>query len=95
MPYGGDRPYVPPVKSHGAPKRLRGGAYEDCQGNHWRRDPSGHGGPHWDVEHSDGSHTNVTADGHVRGGDANDHFPRIAATNPPRLLDCDSIAEEP
>jgi hypothetical protein len=79
LPQGGDRPYVPPKSSRGQPKKVpagkRGGAkgYEDADGNIWIWNPPGsptaHGGPHWDVEHKDGSHTNVNPDGSVRGSD--------------------------
>jgi hypothetical protein len=79
LPQGGDRPYVPPKSSRGQPKKVpsgrRGGAkgYEDADGNIWIWNPPGspaaHGGPHWDVEHKDGSHTNVNPDGSIRGPD--------------------------
>ncbi|MDA0162329.1 hypothetical protein OM076_18805 [Solirubrobacter ginsenosidimutans] len=83
LPTGGDRPYVPPKNSHGKPKKVpaggRGGAkgYEDADGNIWVWNPPGgrtaHGGPHWDVQHPDGSHTNVDPDGNITHGD--DNFP--------------------
>jgi hypothetical protein len=83
LPTGGDRPYVPPKNSHGKPKKVpaggRGGAkgYEDADGNIWVWNPPGgrtaHGGPHWDVQHPDGSHTNVDPDGTITHGD--DNFP--------------------
>jgi hypothetical protein len=83
LPTGGDRPYVPPKNSHGKPKKVpaggRGGAkgYEDADGNIWVWNPPGgrtaHGGPHWDVQHPDGSHTNVDPDGKITHGD--DNFP--------------------
>ena len=82
LPQGGDRPYVPPKSSHGQPKKVpaggRGGAkgYEDADGNIWVWNPPGssgaHGGAHWDVQHPDGSHTNVYPDGSIRG---EDNFP--------------------
>jgi hypothetical protein len=84
LPRGGDRPYVPPKSSRGQPKKVpagRGGAkgYEDADGNIWIWNPPGspgaHGGPHWDVEHKDGSHTNVNPDGSIRGPD---NFPNKA-----------------
>src|SRR6266536_1160143 len=64
LPQGGDRPYVPPKSSRGQPKKVprtrgKGSGYEDTDGNVWEWDPRGHGGPHWDVQHPDGSHTNV------------------------------------
>jgi Bacterial toxin 37 len=88
LPRGGDRPYVPPKSSRGQPKKVpaggRGGAkgYEDADGNIWIWNPPGspraHGGPHWDVEHKDGSHTNVNPDGSIRG---DDNFPNKARGN--------------
>ena len=57
-----------PVGSRGKQK-----GYEDADGNIWVWNPPGsptaHGGPHWDVQHKDGSHTNVNPDGSVRGPD--------------------------
>ena len=86
LPQTGDRPYVPPKSSRGQPKKVpagrRGGArgYEDADGNIWIWNPPGsptaHGGPHWDVEHKDGSHTNVNPDGSVRGPDNFPNKPR-------------------
>ncbi|MET0816714.1 MAG: hypothetical protein ABWZ67_04130 [Solirubrobacteraceae bacterium] len=86
LPQGGERPYVPPKSSRGQPKKVpagrRGGArgYEDADGNIWVWNPPGsptaHGGPHWDVEHKDGSHTNVNPDGSVRGPDNFPNRPR-------------------
>jgi hypothetical protein len=86
LPRGGDRPYVPPKKSRGQPKKVpldnRGGktGYEDADGNRWEWVPEGsgaaHGGPHWDVQHKDGSHTNVYPDGHIRGEDNFPNKPR-------------------
>ena len=86
LPQTGDRPYVPPKSSRGQPKKVpsgsRGGGrgYEDADGNIWIWNPPGsptaHGGPHWDVEHKDGSHTNVNPDGSVRGPDNFPNRPR-------------------
>jgi hypothetical protein len=76
LPQGGSRPYVPPKKSHGKPHRVRGDrgtGYEDVDGNVWVWDPRGHAGPHWDVQHPDGSHTNVYPDGEIHQGA--DNFP--------------------
>lgn len=75
LPSGGQRPYVPPKKGYGKPQRVRGGGFEDSNGNVWKWDPSGHAGPHWDVQHPDGSHTNVAPDGTVIG---KDNFPNKA-----------------
>jgi RHS repeat-associated protein len=72
LPTGGTHPYVPP-KQKGNPEvvRVRGGGYLDKDGNIWKRDPSAHGGEHWDVNHPDKSHTNVYPDGEVHQGDDN------------------------
>ncbi|MGM0601252.1 MAG: RHS repeat-associated core domain-containing protein, partial [Candidatus Rifleibacteriota bacterium] len=43
--------------------------YPDKKGNVWvptGTGPTAHGGPHWDVQHPGGSHTNVYPGGHVR-----------------------------
>lgn len=70
LPVAGDHPYVPPSRA-GNPELVRaphGGGYLDEAGNvwEWARDP--HGGPHWDVQHPDGTHTNVYPDGVVHQG---------------------------
>jgi hypothetical protein len=69
----GGRIYIPPKWSHGKPARARGG-FVDAKGNIWEWAPGGaqHGGPHWDVQHPDGSHTNVAPNGKVIG---KDNFP--------------------
>jgi RHS repeat-associated protein len=66
LPKTGDFPYVPP-KQKGNPPYVRApqGGFKDANGNIWRRDKSAHGGPHWDVEHPDGSHTNVDDTGKI------------------------------
>jgi Bacterial toxin 37 len=83
LPTSGERPYSPPKKGRGKPFRVKGG-YEDEDGNIWEWAPTGgqHGGPHWDVQHKDGSHTNVAPDGTVIG---EDNFPnkRRVPTPPP------------
>ncbi len=75
LPTGGGRSYVPPKGSHGNPQRIRGGGFRDTHGNEWKWAGGGqaHGGPHWDVQHPDGTHTNVDPDGEVAHGD--DNFP--------------------
>ncbi len=84
LPTGGDRPYAPPKQGRGNPVRVRGGGFVDQDGNIWEWAPAGqqHGGPHWDVQHPDGSHTNVAPDGTVIG---KDNFPnkRRVPTPPP------------
>jgi hypothetical protein len=84
LPYTGERPYVSsdPLR----PIRKRGGGFLDIDGNLWLRDKSGHGGPHWDVQHHNGTHTNVDYYGRVRGGQKHDNFPnrpRYNAQPPP------------
>lgn len=79
LPSGGRRPYVPPKGAHGKPQPVRGGGFKDAYGNVWKWDPSGHAGPHWDVQHPDGSHTNVAPDGTVIGG--KDNFPNKAPSD--------------
>jgi len=67
----GGRCYEPPKKNRGKPKRARHGdrtGWEDDGKNVWVWDPSGHAGPHWDVQHPDGRHTNVSEEGTVIGG---------------------------
>ncbi|MCL4561672.1 MAG: hypothetical protein M1281_13795 [Chloroflexi bacterium] len=69
LPKTGDLPYNPP-KQKGSPPyvRIHDGGFRDANGNVWRRDKSGHRGPHWDVQHPDGSHTNVDDEGKVISG---------------------------
>jgi RHS repeat-associated protein len=69
LPMSDDYPYNPPKQKGNPPYvRTHDGGFRDAQGNVWRRDKSGHGGPHWDVEHPDGSHTNVDDEGKVISG---------------------------
>lgn len=48
----------------------KGGGYIDKNGDIWKwsPDPTGKtpGGGHWDVQHPDGSHTNVKPDGSIK-----------------------------
>ncbi len=69
LPKKGNIPYIPP-KQKGNPPYVRApkGGFLDKYGNIWRRDKSKHGGEHWDVEHPDGSHTNVDDDGEISHG---------------------------
>jgi hypothetical protein len=58
------------------PPRGPQGGYLDAQGNEWvpHPHPGGREGDfHWDVQHPNGSHTNVRPDGEVHHGD--DNFP--------------------
>lgn len=65
----GPWPFVPPRQPSGKVKRDPRGRYldEDKNGWEWR-------GDHLDVQHPDGSHTNVRPDGEVHHGQEN--FPR-------------------
>lgn len=49
-------------------KNPQGKGYLD-NNNIWKRTQDQRGGPHWDVQHPDGSHTNVFPDGNVVGPD--------------------------
>ncbi len=66
LPRAGEFPYNPP-KQKGNPPYVRGlqGSFVDESGNVWKRDKSGHGGPHWDVVTKDGKHLNVNDEGDV------------------------------
>ncbi len=72
--------YVPPRRlpdpQRQAWDRQKNG-YRDDAGNIWVRPKPGamHGGPHWDVEHPNGEHTNVDDQGNVIGGPGHDNFP--------------------
>ena len=77
LPTGGDHPYVPPRQpgspeivrwTRGGEGRYRVGGFEDIHGNRWEWAHDQHAGPHWDVQHPDGSHTNVYPDGMVHQG---------------------------
>ena len=70
---GVDRSYVPPKTGHGKPVKVSGERYGwiDCDDNIWEWAKDQHAGPHWDVQHPDGSRTNVTEDGVVTHGDDN------------------------
>jgi hypothetical protein len=85
LPTGGDRPYSPPKQGRGNPVRVRGGGFIDQDGNIWEWAPAGqqHGGPHWDVQHPDGSHTNVAPDGTVIGKDNFPNKRRVPQPPPP------------
>lgn len=72
LPTGGDHPYVPPRRA-GNPEVVRWseggeGGFEDTYGNRWEWASEQHAGPHWDVQHSNGAHTNVYPDGIVHQG---------------------------
>jgi putative RNase toxin 37 of polymorphic toxin system len=72
VPAGG-RVYVPPSAGHGRPvSQPHGSGFVDDRLNEWEWARDLHGGPHWDVQHQDGSHTNVAPDGTVIG---KDNFP--------------------
>lgn len=54
---------APPPESGFRPKkgnpRTPDGGWIDRDGNKWKKDPSEHGGPHWDVTFPNGGYTNV------------------------------------
>jgi putative RNase toxin 37 of polymorphic toxin system/K319-like protein/Big-like domain-containing protein len=76
LPVEGERPYSPP-KQKGNPEIVpeKGGGFKDKDGNIWKWAKDQHGGPHWDVQHPNGSHTNVGPNGNVIGGPMKDNFP--------------------
>lgn len=84
LPRFGKRPYRPP-KSGPDPKRVRGGGFEDAEGNiwWWAKDK-----PEWDVQHRDGRHTNVSRDGEVTHSP--DNFP-----NRPRPIPRPESSDDP
>jgi RHS repeat-associated protein len=70
LPVTGDRPYEPPRKGkrelsreESWDKEKKG--FKDNNGDVWVWDPSGHRGPHWDVNNKAGGHENVSLDGRV------------------------------
>lgn len=78
----GGRIYIPPKSGRGQPVRdPKGRGFIDAKGNVWEWAPGGaqHGGPHWDVQHPDGSHTNVAPNGKVIG---KDNFPNNDSLKP-------------
>jgi hypothetical protein len=72
LPVGGTHPYEPPTYP-GAGEYVPSpqGGYLDRYGNRWEWAADPHAGPHWDVQHPDGSHTNVYPDGVVHQGSDN------------------------
>jgi hypothetical protein len=72
LPRGGSHPYVPPRPDwlKNPPRGMQRG-YVDATGNEWKPHYPSSGGEedfHWDVQHADGSHTNVGQDGEVHHG---------------------------
>ncbi len=70
LPSSGDYPYRPPKRA-GNPEFVRhpeGDGFLDDLGNRWEFAKDQHGGPHWDVQHPNGRHTNVYSDGIVHQG---------------------------
>jgi hypothetical protein len=82
LPTKGRRPYRAP-KQKGNPeivKNPEGPGYVDEHGNVWEWARDQHGGPHWDVQHPDGTHTNVGPNGEVIGPD---NFPNKPSPETP------------
>ncbi len=78
LPRGGTHPYVPPKRKDWVknPKRGAENGYVDIDDNEWVPAPAPSGREedfHWDVQHPDGTHTNVGVDGEVHHGQ--DNFP--------------------
>jgi RHS repeat-associated protein len=73
LPTSGEHPYESPDKKSGRPIRLPGTqGYRDADGNRWVKDDSKPN--EWDVQHPDGSHTNIGEDGNRTHGP--DNFPQ-------------------
>jgi hypothetical protein len=68
LPGEGSRYYVPPTKGRGSPV-IVDGVPVDRKGNEWEyaKKSAAHGGAQWDVQHQNGTHTNVYVDGNTRG----------------------------
>jgi uncharacterized protein RhaS with RHS repeats len=81
LPGSGSHPYNPPVDKTGNPCYPKSGTGAlDSSGNVWDLDKQGRsvGNPHWDVQHPNGSHTNVNPEGSDNPGEVNhgsDNFP--------------------
>jgi hypothetical protein len=75
LPTSGQHPFDPPVDKAGNPVIKKGPSNGrlDSGGNEWIWDKSGqkNGNPHWDVQHPDGSHTNVNPEGGEHSGEVN------------------------
>lgn len=63
LPTSGSRPFNPPIDKAGNPLVKKGpnGGILDANGNEWTWDKGAAnvGNPHWDVQHPNGTHTNV------------------------------------
>lgn len=75
LPSSGSYPFNPPVDKAGNPVYRKGdsnGAV-DQDSNEWKWDKGAarNGNPHWDVQHPDGSHTNVNPESSDRPGEIN------------------------
>jgi hypothetical protein len=75
LPRTGARRFVPPRRDwvRNPPRGPKHG-YLDHKGNEWVPHPPSPGSSgdfHWDVQHPDGAHTNVTPEGNVHHGDDN------------------------
>lgn len=71
LPINGTHPYEPPTYAGAGeyvPARGQAG-YMDRYGNRWEWARDAHGGPHWDVQHPNDTHTNVYPDGEVHQGE--------------------------
>ena len=77
LPVGGDRPYIPQKQKGIDPTKdvtkYKGDPVDNDKNIwQWEKGTSPHAGPHWNVQHKDGSHTNVDPAGTVIG---RDNFP--------------------
>ena len=65
LPKGGEHPFEPKKHKGGDYLRDMFGRFLDKWGNAWEWDPIK---GEWDVQHPDGSHTNIGPDGNVTHG---------------------------
>lgn len=78
LPHGGSISFIPPRSKSGDIPRDRQGGFIDRNKNSWQWDGTK---GEWDVQHPDGSHTNVNPAGEITHGDNN--FPKGSKNNPP------------
>jgi len=74
LPRGGRHPYVPPRPDwlKNPPRGEVDPSYVDAEGNEWQPHVTRNlDNFHWDVQHPDGSHTNVGPNGEVQHGPDN------------------------
>ena len=61
LPMDGNHPFIPMPPSHPHPNKDHSGRFKDAKGNLWEWDHLHDN--HWNVEHPDGTYTNVSCEG--------------------------------